>query len=95
MPDLSPAVELAAYRIVMESIANVLRHSTAHTVTITVAANGQLDLAIADDGTPPPAWRPGIGIRSLRDRAEELGGTACAGPVDGGWTVRAQLPLSR
>jgi two-component system, NarL family, sensor kinase len=95
MPDLSPAVELAAYRIVMESIANVLRHSTAHTVTITVAANGRLDLAIADDGTPPPAWRPGIGIRSLRDRAEELGGTACAGPVVGGWTVRAQLPLSR
>jgi len=95
LPGLSPAVELAAYRIVMESIANVLRHSTARTCTVTVAANGRLDLTIADDGTPPPAWRPGIGIRSLRERAEELGGTACAGPVDGGWTVQAQLPLSR
>jgi len=95
MPDLSPAVELAAYRIVMESIANVLRHSTARTCTVTFAADGRLDLTIADDGTPPPAWYPGIGLRSLRDRAEELGGTACAGPADGGWTVRAHLPLTR
>lgn len=93
MPDLSPAVELAAYRIVMESITNVLRHSTARTCTITVAADGRLDLTIADDGTPPPTCRPGIGIRSLRDRAEELGGAACAGPADGGWTVHARLPL--
>jgi signal transduction histidine kinase len=92
---LSPAVELAAYRIVMESITNVLRHSTARTCTVTVAVNGRLDLTIADDGTPPRTWHPGIGIPSLRDRAEELGGTACAGPVDGGWTVHAELPLSR
>jgi len=95
MPELSPAVELAAYRILMEGIANVLRHSTARTCTVTVAANGRLDLTIADDGTPPVVWHPGIGIRSLRDRAEELGGTACAGPVDGGWAVHAQLPLSQ
>jgi two-component system, NarL family, sensor kinase len=79
----------------MESITNVLRHSTARTCTVTVTANGRLDLTIADDGTPPPAWRPGIGIRSLRDRAEELAGTACAGPADSGWTVQAHLPLSR
>jgi two-component system, NarL family, sensor kinase len=94
LPDLSPGVELAAYRIVMESITNVLRHSTARTCTVTVAANGRLDLTIADDGTPAPNWRPGIGIRSLRDRAEELGGTASAGPVDNGWMVYAQLPLT-
>jgi two-component system NarL family sensor kinase len=95
LPDLSPAVELAAYRIIMEGIANVLRHSTARTCTVTVTANGRLDLTITDDGTPPPTWHPGIGIRSLRERAEELDGTAHAGPVDGGWTVHAQLPLSR
>jgi signal transduction histidine kinase len=35
----------------------------------------------------------GVGIRSLRDRAEELGGTASVGPVTDGWTVHAQLPL--
>lgn len=94
LPELSPAVELAAYRIVMESIANVLRHSTARTCTVTVAANGRLDLTIADDGSPPPEWHPGIGIRSLRDRAEELGGTATAGPCGDGWQVSAQLPLT-
>jgi signal transduction histidine kinase len=93
LPDLSPAVELAAYRIVMESIANVLRHSTARTCTVMVTANGRLDLTVTDDGASPASWHPGIGIRSLRDRAEELGGTACAGPSGGGWQVHAQLPL--
>ncbi|GGN49809.1 signal transduction histidine kinase [Actinoplanes campanulatus] len=94
LPELSPAVELAAYRIVMEGIANVRRHSTAGGCAVTVAANGRLELTVADDGVPPESWRPGVGIRSLRERAEELGGTASAGPVDGGWAVRVVLPLT-
>ena len=94
LPSLTPAVELAAYRIIMESITNVRRHSTARTCAVTVAADGQLDLKIADSGTPTLTWRPGVGLRSIRDRAEELGGTASAGPGDGGWVVHAQLPLS-
>jgi two-component system NarL family sensor kinase len=94
LPDLSPAVELAAYRIIMESITNVRRHSTARTCAVTVVADGHLTLKIADDGAPNPAWRPGIGIRSIRERADELGGTASAGPDNGGWTVQAQLPLA-
>lgn len=93
LPDLSPAVELAAYRIVMESIANVLRHSAARTCTVTVTANSHLDLTVTDDGAPPASWHPGIGIRSLRERAEELGGIAYAGPSGDGWQVHAQLPL--
>jgi two-component system NarL family sensor kinase len=94
VPTLSPAVELAAYRIIIEGITNVLRHSTARSCAVTIAADGHLDLRIADAGTPAATWRPGVGLRSIRDRAEELGGTASAGPGDDGWVVHAQLPLS-
>ncbi|WP_035856049.1 ATP-binding protein [Cryptosporangium arvum] len=55
----------------------------------------ELELTITDDGDPPPEWHPGLGIRSLRDRAEELGGTAEVGPVPGGWAVTARLPRGR
>lgn len=94
LPQLSPAVELAAYRIIMESVTNVLRHSTAQACAVTLTAGDHLDVTIADSGTPPPGWRPGVGIRSMRDRAEELGGTASAGPGEAGWIVRARLPLA-
>ncbi|GAA0245885.1 sensor histidine kinase [Cryptosporangium japonicum] len=90
--DLSPGVELAAYRIVMESITNVLRHSGGGRCTVVIAAGDGLELTITDDGDPPPEWHPGLGLRSLRDRAEELGGTAEIGPVPGGWAVTARLP---
>jgi two-component system, NarL family, sensor kinase len=93
LPELSAAMELAAYRIIVEGITNVLRHSTARTCAVTVTADDHLDLKISDSGTPTAAWRPGVGIRSIRDRAEELGGTATAGPHEGGWVVHAQLPL--
>jgi two-component system, NarL family, sensor kinase len=94
LPALSPAVELAAYRIIMEGIANVLRHSTARTCTVTVSATERLTLEIHDAGVPSSDWRPGVGLRSIRDRAEELGGSATAGPGPDGWSVRAYLPLA-
>ncbi|MFC4533824.1 sensor histidine kinase [Sphaerisporangium dianthi] len=95
LPALSPAVELAAYRIIDEALTNVLRHSreTRAVIRIHVDAGGDLAMTIGDDGEPPAAWRPGVGLRSISDRAEELGGSADAGPTAGGWTVRARLPL--
>ncbi|MBW6435659.1 hypothetical protein KZ829_18110 [Actinoplanes hulinensis] len=62
--------------------------------TVTVVANGRLEPTVADDGVPPESWRPVVGIRSLRERAEEPGGTASAGPADGGWAVSVALSLT-
>jgi signal transduction histidine kinase len=94
LPDLSPAVELAAYRIANEAIANVLRHSNGPTCQVAIAVDGDLLLTVRDDGRPPADWRPGVGIRSIRERAEELSGSADAGPTSSGWQVTARLPLT-
>ena len=93
LPALSPAVELAAYRIASEAINNALTHSAGHRCLVTITVNGTLAVTVRDDGRPPPSWTPGIGLRSILERAEELGGTAAAGPTGDGWEVSARLPL--
>lgn len=95
LPELSPAQELAAYRIVLEAIANAQRHSTGSQLDVDLrVADGALRIEVHDDGDPPPSFRPGVGIRSMSERAEELGGSLTAGPAGTGWTVRAELPLA-
>lgn len=95
LPELSAAVEVAAYRIVQEALANVVRHAEAETCLIRLSLGEALCLEIEDDGIGlPPARRAGVGLRSMRERAEELGGTCLveARPA-GGTRVRARLPL--
>jgi signal transduction histidine kinase len=93
---LPAAVEVAAYRIVSEALTNVARHAHAKACTVTLAA-GPADLAVEvrDDGRGiAPDVVAGVGLRSLRERAEELGGryeVVC--PPGGGTTVRAWLPV--
>jgi two-component system NarL family sensor kinase len=95
LPALSPAVELAAYRIASEAINNALTHSAGRRCLVKITANGTLAVTVRDDGKPPTSWTPGVGLRSILERAEELGGTAAAGPsaTGDGWEVRARLPL--
>jgi two-component system NarL family sensor kinase len=93
LPALSPAVELAAYRIASEAINNALTHSAGRRCLVTITVNGTLAVTVRDDGRPPPSWTPGVGLRSILERAEELGGTAAAGPTGDGWEVSARLPL--
>jgi two-component system, NarL family, sensor kinase len=93
LPALSPAVELAAYRIASEAINNALTHSEGRRCLVKITANGTLAVTVRDDGRPPSSWTPGVGLRSILERAEELGGTAAAGPTGDGWEVRARLPL--
>ena len=94
LPPLSAAVELAAYRIVLEALANVARHSTARHSDVRITAAEDLVVTVEDDGVPSRAdWSPGVGLRSIADRAEELGGSATAGPSGQGWRVQARLPL--
>ncbi|WP_420121888.1 sensor histidine kinase [Nakamurella sp.] len=94
---LPAAVEVAAYRIVSEALTNVVRHAAATTcrVGLTVEA-GALRIEIADDGRGIPADAvAGVGLRSLRERAEELGGTCdvhC--PPAGGTVVQAWIPIA-
>ena len=93
---LPAAVEVAAYRIVSEALTNVARHAQARTAQVALAA-GPADLLVEvrDDGRGIGAdVVAGVGLRSLRERAEELGGryeVVC--PDAGGTVVRAWLPV--
>jgi signal transduction histidine kinase len=74
--DLPAAVELAALRIVQEAVMNVRRHAAASEciVSLREGADG-LEVTIVDDGRGLPAHRhDGVGLRSMRERAEEVGG---------------------
>jgi signal transduction histidine kinase len=96
LPELSAAVEVASYRIVIEALTNVVRHAHAHTCTICIALDAVLTLEITDDGTGlSPSYRPGVGFSSMRERAEELGGSCKIESISAGGTrVYTQLPLS-
>ncbi|HZB51437.1 MAG TPA: histidine kinase, partial [Mycobacteriales bacterium] len=78
--DLPPAVGAAAYRIVQESLTNVLRHAGADAATVVVrAADSQLEVEVVDRGSGGAPGADGSGIRGMRERAASLGGTLEAG----------------
>jgi two-component system NarL family sensor kinase len=87
-------VEVAAYRIATEALTNVARHSGARHAVVSIHADeGRLRLSVTDDGAPNGAWQPGVGLRSIAERAAELGGVCEAGPTPHGGRVAAQFPL--
>jgi signal transduction histidine kinase len=93
-------VEVAAYRIVQEALANVVRHAHAHACAVRLAIDGALDVEVADDGVavPPTAAgrSAGVGLASMRERAAELGGTCVVeSRPTGGTRVMARLPLAQ
>lgn len=95
LPDVAPAVETAAYRIAGEALANVARHARAGRVKVEVrAGDDALTLRVADDGTGfVPGASPGIGLASMRRRAEALGGTLDLDTGAAGTVLTARLPL--
>ena len=94
LPRLSAAVEVAAYRIVMEALTNVARHTTANGVTVRLAPGPHgLVVEVADDGGTGAEWVAGVGLSSMRERAAELGGSLTAGPTPEGGRVVAVLPV--
>jgi signal transduction histidine kinase len=98
LPPLPAAVEVAAYRIALEALNNAFRHADARCCAVRLAlGDGALELVVSDDGQGIGAERgAGVGLHSMRERAEELGGTFAVGPGPArGTRVEARLPLSR
>jgi len=96
---LPPAVDLTAFRIVQESLTNVLRHASAGSATVRVRYGSEaLQLEVDDDGVgtaPPAAGRGGgHGLAVMAERAAAVGGRLEAGPgAARGFRVGAWLPL--
>ena len=93
VPALPAAVEVAAYRIATEALTNIARHSGADAAVLRLRCEGPLEICVTDDGPPLGDWLPGVGLRAMRDRAVELGGSFSAGPTAAGGVVRASLPV--
>ena len=95
-PSLPAAVEVAAYRIVQEALTNVMHHAQATRCTVSIRVTpDHLILDITDNGVGLSANREGgVGLRSMRERAEELGGSCTIEALPAGGTcVAATLPL--
>lgn len=92
--ELPAAVEVAAYRVVREAMTNAARHGAARQLRVVLARTPSgVRLRVLDDGPPGAGpWRAGVGIGSMRERAEELGGWLRAGPTSEGGLVEALLP---
>ena len=75
MPNLPAAAEVAAYRIPIEAITNVVRHAQPHHCLVHLKINNGLQLEIRDDGIGLAVdYQPGIGLSSMRERNAELSG---------------------
>ena len=98
-PPVPAAAQLAAYRIIQESLTNVARHAGRARVTVRVTYdNADVHVEIDDEGPAPfpgaSAIGTGSGITGMRERAAALGGDLSAGfRQGGGFRVSAQLPV--
>ena len=96
LPGLPAAVEVAAYRITLEALNNVVRHAGATSCSVSLTADEtRLELVIRDDGSGlPPGSKNGIGRSSMQERAEEVGGRLTVdNRAAGGVDVRAIFPI--
>ncbi len=84
----------AVYRIVQEALTNAVRHTPAGRIRIEVSRTGpEVLLEVTNEGPVDPGAAPGHGLVNMRERARLEGGELEAGPVPGGFRVRAVLPL--
>jgi signal transduction histidine kinase len=95
---IDAAVSLTVYRIVQESLTNVIKHSAAATASVTVRVSDQrLDIEVRDPGPSRPVGRIGSvghGLVGIDERVRLIGGTLRHGPQDEGFCVRATLPTA-
>ena len=93
----TPAVQIAAFRIVQEALSNAVRHAPGARIDVRLHADSALVRIRVHNTAPsrsPEKHGTGYGLRGMRERAELLGGSLSAGPTaDGGWAVDAALAL--
>jgi signal transduction histidine kinase len=97
-PRVPAALDLSVYRIVQEALTNTLKHARASRADVVVRyADGAIEVVCTDDGVGAAAHSnggSGHGLIGMRERALMLGGALDTGSdADGGYTVRARLPL--
>ena len=92
LPDV---LHLSAYRIVQEALSNVVRHAAGAPTTVDISVGGELTVEVVNQRPAHPTRRDGEGhgLVGLRERATLLGGTFEVDQPDGGWRVRATLPV--
>ncbi len=99
--ELSPGLDLAVFRVIQESLTNVIKHAGKPSTTVNLSCgHGQLLVEVADTGRPIAAAAPPVpagarrGLIGLRERIALYGGVLDAGPrTGGGWIVRARFPV--
>src|SRR6202022_3791884 len=95
---LSPAAEVAALRIAQEGLANAIKHARATTIRLAMHRRGDIaEITVSDDGQGfvPNGNGSGLGLRLMRERVDELGGSLTIESREGsGTVVSATLPLS-
>jgi signal transduction histidine kinase len=91
---LPAAVDLAAYRVVQESLTNVLRHGDGGSADLTIRYGpDSVTITVVNPLTGTACPGTGSGIAGMRTRVEALGGQVTAGPVAQRFEVHARLPL--
>jgi len=95
LPELSAAVEVAAYRVAVEAVTNVARHAAVDraTVTFSLVGDTHLRVRVADAGACERPWRHGVGLSAMRERVEGAGGVLTLESGPDGAVVTADLPL--
>ncbi len=98
LPDgpLPTAAEATLTRILGEVITNATKHAPGAALDVAVDADREDLTMTATNPLPGAGWTEGSGdgLRNIAFRAESIGGTATAGPVDGTWVVRATIPMA-
>jgi signal transduction histidine kinase len=96
LPPLPAAVEVAAYRVAVEAVTNIARHSGGATASLTLELPdaASLRVSVADTGRCAEPWTPGVGIQSMHERVEQIGGTLTIRATPQGATITADLPLA-
>ena len=85
---------LAVYRVLQEALTNAIKHAPGAQTDVGVKVAAQ-DVRLEVDSSGAPGTGTGLGLITMRERAESVGGVCSAAPGGRGWLVSATFPLDR
>lgn len=91
--DVPVPAQLCAYRVVQESLTNAVKHGRGPVDVEVRRTGGSLHVSVRSHGSGTAGGGTGTGLDGIRARVAAAGGTTRIGPLDGGWSVEAELPL--